>query len=84
MVIDDLDTSDAGRTALLSSTTSLAGVAGADNDTFTSVYVAVVDSGDWVADSGLTCAVATVVVVPENAAGLIVAGTAAIAAALLV
>lgn len=84
MVIDDLDTSDAGRTALLAATTTSAGISSAENDTFGNVYVAVLDSNDYASDALLTCIAATVVVVPDNAAGLIVAGTAAIASALLI
>lgn len=85
MLISDADTSDAGRTALLSSTVSQGGVASVENDTFGYVYVTVVDS-DFVEDAD-ECACEeeeTVVVEPDTAAGLIVAGTAAMAAALLI
>lgn len=83
MLIDDTDTTDAGRSALLSSATSQAGVASAANDTFGTVYVTVVDNG-YVDNDSTTCEEETVVVEPDTAAGLIVAGTAAFAAALMI
>jgi len=83
MLIDDTDTLNAGRTALLSSAASQAGVAGAENDTFGTVYVAVVDNG-YTEDSSTPCVEETVVVEPDTAAGLIVAGTTALATALII
>lgn len=83
MLIDDTDTTDAGRSALLSAATSQAGVMSAENDTFGYVYVTVVDNG-YVDNDSTTCEEEVVVVEPDTAAGLLVAGTAAIAAALMI
>lgn len=84
MLINDLDTTSTApdRGALLSSANTQAGVAVSANDTFTKVIVACIDS-DYVEDASFTCTEATVVVTPDAAAGLLVAGTAALAAALL-
>lgn len=82
MVIDDMDLLNTGRTALLSSASAQAGVSSAENATLGYVYSVVIDS-DFVADAGLSCAVATTTVEPDTAAGLIVAGTVALATALI-
>lgn len=82
LLIDDLDTSDTFRTALLSSTTSQGGVSAAENDTFGYVYTVVVDNG-FVADNNVECEEEEVVVEPDTAAGLFVAGTAAFAVSML-
>lgn len=83
MLIDDTDTTDSGRSGLLSSASTQAGVASEANDTFGYVYVTVLDNG-YVDDSSTPCAADVVVVEPDTAAGLIVAGTAALATALLI
>jgi hypothetical protein len=44
MLIDDVDQSDSGRTALLSSSLKQVGVSATSNETFETVYVTVVDS----------------------------------------
>lgn len=82
MLIDDLDLYNSGRNALLSTASSQIGVSSAENETLGRVYSVVIDS-DFVADASLSCAVATTTVEPDTAAGLIVAGTIALASALV-
>lgn len=82
MLIDDKDTTNTSRTALLSSAVSQAGVMGAANETFTTVYVAAVDSA-FVASATFACEAVTVVTEVEAATALVAATSAAFAAALL-
>lgn len=82
MLIDDKDSTNTSRTALLSSAMSQAGVMAADNATFTTVYVAALDSG-FVALDSFACVAVTVVTEVEAATALVAATSAAFAAALL-
>lgn len=84
MLISDLDTSNASRTALLASSTTQGGVSSFENDTFGNVIVAVLDS-DFNGDDDLECDEGPEnAVEPDTAAKLIAAGTLAIATALMI
>lgn len=86
MLIDDLDTESKGRTALLSSSATQAGVAGTANATLGTVIVAVVDN-TYAATDAEPCAAAAVVVAvedePDMASALLVAGSVALVSALI-
>lgn len=88
MVIDDLDDADTGRTALLSSSTAQAGVAGTTNEALGgTILVAVLDS-TFEENDQEPCAVAVVAAESESsssssARALFVAGSAALIAALV-
>lgn len=81
-LIDDFDTTDAGRTALLSSTIAQAGVMSAASDTFTNVYVIAMDSNYANADD-FECEETVETVEVTGASGLAVAASLAVASALL-
>jgi hypothetical protein len=86
MLIDDLDNTDASRTALLSSTIAQIGLSSTANDFWTTVYVAALDSTFTESDSfecPATTTVTDVVVVVDAAARLAAAATTLIAATLL-
>jgi len=82
MLIDDKDSTNVSRNALLSSAVSQAGVMGTANETFTTVYVAALDSSFAASDS-FACVAVTVVTEVEAATALVAATSAAFAAALL-
>lgn len=83
MLIDDKDTTDASRTALLNASMAQIGIMSTANDAFTTVYVAALDSTFTESDDFECEATATVTETVDAAAGLAAAATAVIAAALL-
>lgn len=78
MLIDDLDTTNKGRTALLSASATQAGVAVATSTAMGKVTDVIIDS-DFKPGT-VTCVETTTVVEPDAASSLAAAGTAVLAA----
>ena len=81
MIIDDLDSTNASRTAILNASVSQAAVGYAASTTFGSVYVTILDNGFTTTDA-TPCEEVVVVVEPDTASSLAVAATATLAVAL--
>jgi len=81
-LIDDLDSSAKGRTALLSNTIKQAGVMSAANDSLSNVYVIAMDS-NYQNNADFACEAVVEVVEVTGATELAVAAASAVALSLL-